>query len=197
MRQHAFHTMSAAGFLDWDLEQPDCRHELVDGVPVAMTGARQRHDEVVINTMLLIGPQLRAGPCRLFTADVAVRVPNGNVRRPDVGVHCGSFDDAATYAAAPRLVVEVLSPSTRAFDLARKLEEYKSIDSLDHILLVDPDAPEIILWARTAEQPWTHEIREGLDATIAMPALNISLRLADLYDGLTFRAAPRLILDGA
>lgn len=130
----------------------------------------------------------------MFTADVAIRIPNGNVRRPDVGVHCGPFDAAAAYAAAPRLVIEVLSQSTRAFDLARKLEEYKSLESLDYIVLADPDAPDVILWARDADRVWRHSNLNGLEAVIDLPALGATLPLAALYEGLTFRAPPRLVL---
>src|SRR5690348_12021605 len=64
-------TMTAAEFLAWDLGQPG-RHELVDGVPSAMTGARQRHDRVVVNLLAALHRQLRGGPCRAFTADTAV-----------------------------------------------------------------------------------------------------------------------------
>lgn len=196
MSQHATLPMLADEFLEWDLEQPDCRHELVDGVPVAVTGARQRHDQVVVNAVVTMGQQLRGGPCRVFSADVAVRIPHGNVRRPDLGVHCGPFDDAATYAAAPRLIVEVLSASTRAFDQLRKLEEDKTIDSLDYILLVDPEVAEVILWSRDAARAWQHRIIEGLDAVVEMPALGVVVALADPYEGLTLKTVPRLVREG-
>jgi Uma2 family endonuclease len=195
MSQRAILRMTADEFLEWDLTQPDQRHELVDGVPVAMTGASQRHDQVVVNTMLQLGARLRGGPCRLFTSDLAVRIPSGQIRRPDVGVHCGAFNEGAVFAAEPRLVVEVLSPSTRTFDRLRKVEEYKSVESLAHILLIDPDAPEVMLWSRDGIGAWVLAIIKGLEATADLPALGVSLRLADLYDGLRFQPLPRLVID--
>ena len=186
MSQSALRRMTAEEFLQWDLDQPDARHELIDGVPVAMTGARRRHDRIVVNALSQLDVRLRGGPCEAFTPDTAVRIPNGNVRRPDAGVVCGPDDDDMTYAAAPRLVIEMLSPTTRAFDLARKLEEYKSSASLDYILLVDPDMPEVILWSRNGARGWEHTVVEGLESTIDLPALRITLPLADLYARVRF-----------
>jgi Uma2 family endonuclease len=195
MSERSIRRMTADEFLEWDLTQPDARHELVDGVPVAMTGASQRHDLVVVNTLAELRTKLRGGPCRPLTPDVAVKIPNGQVRRPDVTVHCAGFDERALFAAEPRLVVEVLSPSTRAFDRVRKLEEYKSVPTLAHILLIDPDAPEVMLWSRDAGGTWGLAIIEGRDAVVELGALDMSLRLADLYEGLTFQPVPRLVID--
>jgi Uma2 family endonuclease len=206
MSEGAIRRMTADEFLEWDLTAPDCRHELVDGVPVpqhgwrpdaptAMTGANRRHDRVVMNTQLALGNRLRGSPCAPFSADVAIRIPNGQIRRPDVGVDCGEVDQGATFSDAPRLLVEVLSPSTRAFDRVRKLEEYKSLPSLAHILLIDPDGPKALLWSRDTDGLWTHVVLSGLEATAELTALGVSLPLADLYEGLTFQRSPRLVID--
>ena len=146
----AIHRMDPEEFLDWCQYQDD-RYELVSGVPVAMAGAQRRHDQIVVNAMLAIGPRLRGGPCRPFTADTGVRIPSGNIRRPDLGVDCGQFLDTALTADRPILVMEVLSPSTRTFDLVIKLDEYKSIETLRHVLLIDPDQPQVIHWSRPSK----------------------------------------------
>ncbi len=185
MSQSAVRRMTAEEFLAWDLDQPDARHELIDGVPVAMTGARRRHDRIVVNALAELRARLRGSPCVPFTADTAVRIPNGNVRRPDIGVVCGPDDDDQTYVA-PRLVIEVLSPTTRSFDRVRKLEEYKSSPTLDYVLLVDPDAPEVLLWSRDAARAWTSTVIEGIEAAIDLPALGIALPLGELYAGISF-----------
>jgi Uma2 family endonuclease len=171
---HATRRMTAAEFLDWQEHQTDL-HELVDGRPVAMAGAKQRHDRIVANALGELHGQLRGGTCRTFTADLAVVTPRGNVRRPDLGIHCGPFDDEATQAGHPRLVVEVLSRSTRTLDQVGKLEEYKSLESLDAIVLIDPEAPEIIVWSRDPARAWQFDTLHGLDAKIAVPSLGVSL----------------------
>ena len=190
MGQHALRRMGADEFLDWDINQPDARHELIDGVPRAMTGAQRRHDLIITNGMRELGNRLLDGPCVPFTADIALRMSNGNVRRPDIGVDCGPIPDAFTYSAAPRLLIEVLSPSTRPLDQARKLEEYKSIGSLVYILLVEQLASEVMLWSRGPGGTWQHITLSGLDAVIDLPALDISLPLSGLYHRVVFDDPP-------
>jgi Uma2 family endonuclease len=86
--------MSPEEFLEWCQFQ-EGRYELVDGVPVAMAGAKRRYDQIVVNVLGSLASQLQGHRCRLFTADTAVRIPAGNVRRPDAGADCGQFDDDA------------------------------------------------------------------------------------------------------
>lgn len=195
--------MTPEEFYAWQ-EQMDEKYELVDGYPVPrcpdiemMTGASRRHDQIVFNTHAELRNQLRGGPCRGFTADTAVRTPAGR-RRPDAGVECGELDDQSYEAGDVRMVVEVLSPSTRDLDTIGKLDEYKAIDTMDHILLVEPNAPQAILWSRQPDRSWTHANFVGIEASISIQSLRIELKLADLYSGLEFRPPPRLVQgDGA
>ena len=188
----AIHRMDPEEFLDWCQYQDD-RYELVSGVPVAMAGAQRRHDQIVVNAMLAIGPRLRGGPCRPFTADTGVRIPSGNIRRPDLGVDCGQFLDTALTADRPTLVMEVLSPSTRTFDLVTKLDEYKSIETLRHVLLIDPDQPQVIHWSRPSKGHWQPAMAEGLGAVIQLAAIDLEVALAEIYADLTFKPRPYLV----
>jgi Uma2 family endonuclease len=195
MSQRAVTHMSAEEFLEWGLHQ-ELRYELVDGAPVAMAGAKQRHDQIVANVHGMLYNLMRGQKCRYFTADLAVRIPMGNIRRPDAGIDCGPSDDDATTAIAPILVLEVLSPSTRDFDMFGKLEEYKTVPTLAHIVIVDPDTPQVFHWSRLPDKPWRHELLEGLDAVIQLPEVEGVINLASLYEGLTFRPLPRLVREG-
>lgn len=194
MSEHAIQRMTATEFLEWGLYQ-ELRYELVDGVPMAMAGAKRRHDRIVTNAHGLLFNALRGKHCQSFTADTAVRIPSGNIRRPDAGVDCGNFIDDSTTADAPFLVIEVLSPTTRTFDMVRKLNEYQSVPSLCHIVMIDPDQPEAIHWSRAPGQPWASETIQGLDARITIPELPCDLDLATLYEGLRFQDRPRLVME--
>lgn len=194
MSERAATRMSPEEFLEWGLHQ-ELRYELVDGVSVAMAGAKQRHDRIIMNAQGGLFAQLRGKDCRNFSADIAVRIPGGNIRRPDAGIDCGTFDDDATTAGAPFLVMEVLSPSTREFDMLRKLEEYKTVPGLAHIVLIDPDTPQAFHWSRPPGEDWRSLVLEGLEAVINLPEIDCALDLAALYDGLTFRPLPRLVRD--
>ena len=180
--------MTPDEFFEWQKGQ-DKNYELVDGLPVlplkAMTGATLRHDRVTVNAMVSLGGQLRGSPCRPQSTDIAVRVPGAGVRRPDLTVDCGSIKDSAMEAQEPRLVLEVLSPSTTNIDRFRKLDEYKSHPSISLILLADTRLRKVVVWRRSGTG-WNVEEYEGSERTIALPEIGASLSLADLYHGLSF-----------
>jgi Uma2 family endonuclease len=196
MSEGAIRRMTADEFLEWDLDAPDGAHELVNGVPVAMVGARRGHDRIVMNCAREIGVQLGDGPCQPFSEAVGVKIPRGNVRRPDLGVDCAPLDAAATAAGEPRLVIEVLSRSTRALDQVGKLDEYKTVESLNYIALVDPELPKVMLWSRDEDRVWQHCTVAGLDGLLEMPTIGVTLSLAQVYRGLSFRPGPRLVKEG-
>ena len=179
-------------FYDWVAAQ-ERKYELVDGEPVMMAGANRRHDRIAANAVRVVGNQLQGHKCQPFTSDTFIRIPAGNSRLPDLGVDCGPFDDTALEASEPRLVVEILSPTTRTFDRNDKLEEYKTVPTLEYILLIDPDAPQVRLYFRDANRNWTSERTAALDAVVEMPSLGLLLHLSDIYAGLVFRPRPTLV----
>ena len=183
-------------FFAWQELQPD-RYELVDGFPLRMmAGARNVHDDIVVNVLADLRNQLRGGGCRPFTGDGSIETKPGQIRRPDIGVDCGRRDPNATKASIPRVVLEVLSPTTRDFDTIGKLEEYKLVESLERIVVIEPNAPEVIVWERAADRTWRRAIRRGLDQAIAMPEIGVTVSLAEIYDGVEFPARPRLASSG-
>jgi Uma2 family endonuclease len=176
-------------FFAWQRNQ-DKNYELVDGLPVLplkmMTGASRAHDKVVVNVIRELATQLRGGPGGPTTDDLAVRIPAGNVRRPDIAIECAEGDRRDMEVREPRVVVEVLSPSTRTLDRFRKLVEYQSIGSLHPILRIDTETPRIDIVTREADAPWVPETFQGFDAVVDLPAVGASLRLADVFEGVPF-----------
>ena len=188
--------MSVAEFLEWGSRQED-RYELVDGEPRAMTGARVSHDRVVVNVMTSLRNRLRAAgsPCDVFGADVALTVPGGNVRRPDLAVYCPPFDEQTMALDNPRLIAEVLSASTHRIDQLFKLEEYQAIASLDAIIFITPTVRLVGVWSRDEKKAWRRlEVRDEA-ASIELPKLGISLPLSEVYERVAFQdaAGPRLV----
>ena len=113
--------MSVDEFLDWVETQPG-RHEYWDGEVFAMTGARQNHVIVSLNVAAALKQGLRGSPCRAYMADMAVQTQESSaVLYPDVVVSCHPQDLAAERTLAhPRVVIEVLSDSTAAYDRGGK-----------------------------------------------------------------------------
>jgi Uma2 family endonuclease len=186
--------MTQDEFLAWQKRQ-DRLYELVDGAAVLplkmMTGASQAHDRVVVNIIAALHRQLRGSPCRPTTDDLAVRIPAGNVRRPDVTVDCGQGRPDDLAVREPRAIIEVLSPSTMSFDRIRKLPEYQTIASVAYILLVDTERPRVDLLLRTADGTFRQIKYDGLKEVIELPAIQASLKLADIFEGLSFADASR------
>lgn len=184
-------------FFAWQEKQAD-RYELVDGFPLRMmAGAKNVHDDIVVNLVAELRTRLRGGPCRPFTGDGAVETRPGQIRRPDVGVDCGSRDPEGTKAALPKLIIEVLSPSTRDFDTFKKLDEYKALTSVDAIILIEPNEPLALAWMRDDAAQWCEQRVRGMEAVINLPNLKISLPMAAIFDGVKFPSAPRLVADEA
>ena len=180
-------------FFAWQARQKD-RYELVSGRPVRMmAGARNVHDDIVVNLLAELRGRLRGSGCRPFTGDGSIETLPGQIRRPDAGADCGKRNPDAMKAAMPRMVAEVLSPSTRDFDTFEKLAEYKQLDSLEYIMVVEPNAPEVVVWSRESGRGWTRHIVEGLDREVDMPAIGVTLPLAEIYDGVAFPTRPRLV----
>lgn len=180
-------------FFAWAERQQD-RYELVNGRPLRMmAGAKNVHDDIVVNVLAELRAQLRGSGCRPFTGDGAIETYPGQIRRLDVGVDCGRRDPDGYKAAAPRLVMEVLSPTTRDFDSIGKLEEYKRVVGLDYILFVEPNEPLVSLWSRGEEGWWLETRIESLEATVDLAKLGASLDMRAVYDGVAFQDNPRLV----
>jgi Uma2 family endonuclease len=194
MSEHAVRLMTETEFLEWQRHE-DLRYELVDGVPQSMTGARVRHDRVLGNVFAMLLDALEAidSPCRPFTADIAVRMPNGNLRRPDVAVHCPPFDEDAMVSDRPRLLVEVLSESTEDTDQHVKVDEYQHMGEVDYIVLIAPRVVDILVWARGENRAWQSTRYQSLDDVVPLPRLGISLSLVRIYRSVELRPRPRLV----
>jgi Uma2 family endonuclease len=91
------------------------------------------------------------------------------------------------------MVAEALSPTTRDYDAFEKLVEYKQVESLDHIVLVEPNTAEVVAWSRGPDRTWVRQVTEGLDGTVALPGIGVDLPMAEIYDGVAFPARPRLV----
>jgi Uma2 family endonuclease len=184
--------MTVNEFYDW-LRTVEGRYELVDGEPVMMAGANNRHDRITSNALRHVGNHLDGHRCQPFTADIYIPIPAGNRRQADMGIDCGTPEDNSMEADAPTLVLEILSPTTRIFDRNDKLEEYKTVPTLEYIVLVDPDYPQVRLYHREPDRGWTSNRLVGLDAVLELSLFNLRLPLSTLYSGLTFRPRPTLV----
>jgi Uma2 family endonuclease len=170
--------MTVAEFLDWD-DGTDTRYELVRGQPVAMAPPTGRHVVLTRNVHDALSPRLKRPCSSFFGAGVARDDRDDEFRLPDVFVTCESTPDR--YFENPRLTVEVLSPTTEKEDRTAKLDFYKSLPTMEAVLLVWQDKRRAQLHLREGER-WPAQ--DFIAGVIALPSLGIELTVEDIYAGL-------------
>jgi|688.fasta_scaffold576140_2 Uma2 family endonuclease len=164
------------------------RNEYIDGWVRAMSGATNRHNKVAENCFLTIALALKGKPCQPHIFDTKLRIVNQQTKRfyyPDLQVVCESNLPTETYQDRPVLIVEVLSPSTRLYDLDEKLTAYTQIPTLQYYLILEQHQPIAILIKRNGELFERLEFN-GLELSIGLPFLQLSLAMRNIYDGVSF-----------
>jgi Uma2 family endonuclease len=168
------------------------KSEYYNGEMFAMAGAKQAHNRLVANLVAGLHRQFRSRPCDVYPSDMRVRVsPGGLYTYPDVVAVCGEqrfLDDQRDTLLNPGLLVEVLSPSTEAYDRGRKFEQYKSIESLRDYLLVASDRLHADLYMRQADGRWLLTSADSLEDSLTLESVGAQLTLADLYEKVDFSA---------
>ena len=169
------------------------RSEYYQGEMFAMAGATREHILLVTRLVSELDHQLRDRPCEVYSNDMRVQVsPGGLYTYPDVIVVCGEprFEDGHLDTLLnPVLIVEVLSPSTEAYDRGRKFQHYRGIDSLAAYLLVASDRVHVDLFLRQPDGRWLLTEATGREQAIELP-FGCRLALRDLYEKLDLPSGP-------
>ncbi|MFP5286997.1 MAG: Uma2 family endonuclease [Thermoanaerobaculia bacterium] len=170
--------------------QAETRSEYLDGEMFAMTGGSLRHSLAVGNLVRELSLKLKNRPCRVFPSDLRVHIPaTGLYTYPDVIVVCGEpllQDECQDTLLNPTVIIEVLSPTTEAYDRGKKFEHYRSIESLLEYLLVSQSEPHVEHYLRQDGNRWLFTETTGLEATLALPSIQCELALAEIYDKIAF-----------
>ncbi len=169
-------------YLDYEIEQPE-KHEYVRGEIFAMAGARRAHVTVSLNLASAFKAHLRGTPCRAYMADLKVRVEAADCGfYPDVMVTCDARDHTADlYLCRPKLVVEVLSESTAAYDRGDKFADYRKLPSLQEYVVVDIDSRRVECFRRNPENHWVLYDFEG-EAECEFASIGFSMPLAEVFE---------------
>ena len=177
-------SVSVSDYLEGE-KLADTRHEYLNGMVVAMAGASRRHNTICGNCFTALHGSLGHGPCRPFMGDLKVRIAKGNETLfyyPDILVECSSIppeDDY--YTTEPKVIIEVLSPSTERIDRREKFWAYQTLDALEEYVLVNQDKPDATVFRRPNQ--WRPEAvtAEGI---IHLPSIGVEVAMRDVYAGL-------------
>jgi Uma2 family endonuclease len=141
----------------------------------------EKHD-LANQAGMVLGTRLGSGPCLVLSSDQRIALADGGYTYADASVFCGMLRGREETGLNPVVIVEVLSPSTRGYDRGEKLDRYREIASLRHILLIEPDEPVVEHWHRTSGR-WELEVLTAPEGLARLSAIAIEVPIADLYAG--------------
>lgn len=180
--------LSLEAYLAWENEQVE-RHEYHRGEVFAMVGGRRVHGRVVSNLNRWLGNALHGSPCQVFAESMKVQPAADTILYPDVFVTCDPADLRTDMIfRAPKLVIEVLSPTTQAYDRSLKFALYRRLASLQEYALVDPDTCRVEVFRIGADGLWVlHDMSDG--EALELASVGCRVPLVEVFDGVDPDAA--------
>jgi Uma2 family endonuclease len=160
------------------------KHEYINGEVYAMAGTTDIHNIIALNLATLIRSHLRGTDCRIFFADIKAQIEAKNCfYYPDLLVTCNSEDrETSTYKRFPKLIVEVLSIGTEAFDRGDKFSDYQTLTSLEEYILVNSKHQRIEIFRRQENNIWEFETYSLAQPQIVIHSINLELAIGDVYE---------------
>lgn len=176
------HQLSLDEYLAWEDQQPE-KNEFYRGEVFAMVGARRVHGRVVSNLNRRLAERLDGSPCQVFTEGMKLQIADDTIFYPDLLVTCDKADLATEMIfRAPRLVIEVLSPGTQAYDRGLKFAVYRRLPSLQEFILVDPDSRRVEGFRRNAQDQWVlYDMSDG--PALEAASVGCTVPLVEVFDG--------------
>jgi Uma2 family endonuclease len=161
-----FSYISPDEYLDME-EQSDIKHEYIDGYVYAIAGANDPHVTIALNMAFVVRNHLRGSGCRVYMSDMKAKIDSLNrFYYPDVMVTCDPRDiQTPNHKRFPKLIIEVLSKSTEAFDRGDKFADYQQLDSLEEYVLVNTKRQRIDCFCKE-DGRWFLETYSGVGAII-------------------------------
>jgi Uma2 family endonuclease len=169
----------------------ETKHEYIDGFIYAMAGGSPPHNRICFNVIATIGPLLRGTECFGFTSDQKIRTDLLDLfSYPDITIVCGEpifHDHHKDVLLNPKVIIEVLPPSTESHDRVEKFARYRTIKTLIDYLLIAQDRASVEHFSKQkGKREWLYSAAIGLQSEIKLASLNCTLKLADVYDRIRF-----------
>lgn len=170
--------------------QADYRSEYAQGEISAISGASLPHNRISRNMLVELDLLLRETTCEAFANDLRIYAPaTGMFTYPDVVVVCGApqfLDNQFDTLLNPTLVVEVLSPTTEAYDRGRKFENYRALSSLQQYVLIATDRISVDVFTRKPEDRWDFIAVTDSAGSLDLTSVHARVEVSVLYRGIRF-----------
>jgi Uma2 family endonuclease len=169
-------------------ERSNLKHEYIDGQVYAMAGASDAHVTIAGNLFALLRNHVRKRGCRVYIADMKVRIESLNrYYYPDVMVTCDDRDkETPVYKQFPCLIVEVLSDSTEAFDRGDKFADYQQIESLQEYVLINSKRQRVECFRRGDDGLWILQSYTSLQDSYRLQSIDFEGTMTELYEDVSF-----------
>jgi Uma2 family endonuclease len=176
-------------YFELDYTFPNAKYEYQDGRLRMMSGGTKAHDDIAFNTRFALKQQFITGPCSVQGSDMRVQVSENTYFFPDVTVTCDVADrrPSTKIIRSPRIVVEVLSPSTEKYDRKDKLKAYQACPTIQEIVLIDQFAPHVEVFRRREEggSEWDHGFYEE-GQVVVLASVDVRIPIEEIYNGIGF-----------
>jgi Uma2 family endonuclease len=189
MAQRKYSVMSVEDYLILNRNSKDTRYEYLDGELRMLAGGSPDHSIIIANLTAAIKGPLKGSQCRVYNSDVQLKLSAKRYFFPDITISCDERDrNQKETISYPRVVVEVLSPTTEATDRGKKAAYYRACPTIQEYVMVDSE--EIFVEVhRREEGRWTINTFEPGD-TITLESLDIQFPIEDAYEGTSLTYEP-------
>lgn len=176
-------------YLDWEAEQAQ-RYEYFEGAVFAMAGGSLPHADIALNIASLLKSALTGSRCKVRNSDAKVGITSdGPFVYPDVSVTCDERDRTAQkFSSYPCLIIEVISPSTEAYDRGGKFALYRRLESLQEYVLVSSETKNVEVFRRNEQGVWTF-IPYGEVDSIELLSVDAKIDVASIYEDVALKSS--------
>lgn len=175
--------LTLQAYLGWENAQSE-RNEFYRGEVFAMVGGRRSHGRVTANLVMHLGLQLKDTRCQVFSESMKVQIADDTILYPDIFVTCDRQDlQTEMIFHAPTLVVEVLSPSTQAYDRSLKFALYRRLPSLKEYVLIDPETRRAEVFRISSEGLFVLYDMSELE-TLELTSIGCRVAMVDVFHGI-------------
>ena len=162
------------------------KHEYFAGEIFAMSGASIPHNRISRNLLVILANILRGKGCEPFGSDLRIHIPSKSLYTyPDISIFCGEVEKAKTdfdTATNPKVIIEVLSKSTKDYDRGSKFTLYRDIKSLKEYITIDSESVHVESWSRNEDNTWLLSEYKSIADMMTFKALQINTPLSDIYE---------------
>lgn len=182
--RHSF--MTVEEYLELDRKSRETRYEYIDGHIRLLAGGTANHSTIGVNVLVALHSALDSSPCRVYTSDMRVAVCETRYFYPDVTVSCDERDRGVIdIIRFPRLVVEVLSPSTEGYDRGEKFACYRACPTIQEYMLINTAYPSVELFRRERSPLWAFYAFE-FDDEVQLDSIGVRFPVTALYKNVSF-----------